>query len=339
MNPDERSWPQHSDRSTDPLTLPAEAQGDPEASADQGPRVEPPTSQSSRFGESIRSWLLVLFVIATSGLGFLITSGIVMVAALVVVLGSFDLTVLRNPESMSQVVGSRIGFPMLVVIPQLALIVMPLTLACLSRRSLRESLGLVRGHWPLWAWLAAALAVPLVGMVSGVICGLFLEESDQLKKMSEIFRELGQGGFLLPLALMIGLTPAICEEILFRGFVQTRLTRTVGPLLAILFASAVFALFHWDPVHVLAVFPIGLFLGWVSWRSGSLFPAMMGHFMNNVTSVAAVVLGPDGEAEALSLPSAMFVVLILAAGAIGMVAVLVASVIAPPPSTAREGFG
>ncbi len=36
-----------------------------------------------------------------------------------------------------------------------------------------------------------------------------------------------------------------------------------------------------DLVHVIAVFPLGLYLGWITLQSGSLFPAMIGHFVNN----------------------------------------------------------
>ena len=36
---------------------------------------------------------------------------------------------------------------------------------------------------------------------------------------------------------MIGLTPAICEELLFRGYIQTRLTQAMHPIFGILIAS------------------------------------------------------------------------------------------------------
>ena len=95
---------------------------------------------------------------------------------------------------------------------------------------------------------------------------------------------------------------------------------------------------------MVAVFPLGLFLGWVTWRSGSLFPAMIGHFVNNVISVVAVVLAPDGEAGALALPAFAFVLLILGAGILGLLAVIVASTLYRDPgsgasdvsATARE---
>jgi hypothetical protein len=163
-------------------------------------------------------------------------------------------------------------------------------------------------------------------MVSGLVVGLFMEQSDSLKQLSQVFRGHGESGFLIPLALMIGATPAICEELLFRGYVQVRMVRSWGPLIGIGIASFLFAAFHMDLVHVIAVFPLGLFLGWISWQSGSLFPAMLGHFVNNVVSVFAVVLAPEADPDVLALPAISFSVAILGLGILGMAAVSVASV-------------
>lgn len=298
--------------------------------------MEPITPHRRRWLPTLRSLAIVLAVILISGLLFVTTSMLTLVAVTAAIVGEVNLATLRDPEAMRQVVGSRVGFPILVVAPQLALILPAIGAVLLSPSSARRRLGLIRGHWPLWAWLAAALAVPLVGMVSGVTVKLFMDESEQLNRMAEVFRQHGESGFLLPLALLVGLTPAVCEELLFRGFAQTRLARTLGPLLGILIASACFAAFHWDPVHVLGVFPIGLFLGWVAWRSGSLFPAMMGHFVNNVTSVFAVVLGPDPESGTLaSLPAVMAMLGMLAVSFVGLIASLVAGVIYGRPGADR----
>lgn len=227
---------------------------------------------------------------------------------------------------MKAVSESRLGLFMVIVIPQIALVLPSLIAAWISPVPFRERLSLVRGNWPVWTWVAVAAATPLVGMVSGLVVGMFLEESNTLKQMSEVFRSHGQNGFLFPLALMIGATPAICEEILFRGYIQTRLVRSLGPLLGVGIASFLFAAFHLDLVHVIAVFPLGLYLGWVTWQSGSLFPAMLAHFVNNAISVVGVVMAPEEEAEMLALPAVAFTLTILAMGLIGMTVVSIVSI-------------
>ncbi len=267
--------------------------------------------------------------IAISGFAFaaLLVTSTILLGILVVLRGKPPTNVKEFVESATAVSQSRFGLVLLVAVPQLAMVSVPILAAFLSPVPTRQRLGLVRGHWPLWTWAAAAAATPLVGMVSGVVIGMFMEESQSLKEMTQLFRQHGENGFLIPLALLIGATPAVCEELLFRGYVQTRLTRSFGPAIGILVASFLFAAFHFDLVHVIAVFPMGLFLGWISWRSGSLFPAMMGHFVNNVISVVAVVLAPEADPGVLALPAIAFTVAILGTGILGMAAVFVASVL------------
>lgn len=242
-----------------------------------------------------------------------------MVVAFHAVHGKFDPRMMTSDEGMMTVSSSRLGLLLLVAAPQLALVVPSLLAAMLSPEGITRRLSLVRGHWPIWAWCAAAVVTPLVGWISSVVVGAFMTESENLQMMSDVFRAHGESGFLVPLALLIGLTPALCEELLFRGYVQTRLNHSFGPFAAILVSSLMFAGFHMDPVHVVAVFPLGVFLGLVCWRSGSLLPAMLGHFVNNTVSVVMVVLSPASDADAISPTMSNFLTLILVVGVSGFV--------------------
>lgn len=297
-------------------------------------------SEANLGGDPRSRWWTPLAVTAVSLAAFIFTSGLMAVVALFLVHGSINVEILRDPSSLKQVSESRLGLFIVIVIPQIALVIPCIAAAILSPVPTRERLGLVKGNWPVWAWIAAAAATPLVGMVSGLVVGLFLDESDALKQMTEIFRQHGQSGFLFPLAMMIGATPAICEELLFRGYIQTRLAKSLGPILGVGIASLLFAAFHLDLVHVVAVFPLGLFLGWVSWQSGSLFPAILGHFVNNVISVVGVVLAPEEEPEMLALPAVAFTLGILLIGIAGMAIVSVVSIAyrrtGSPPVPAHE---
>jgi membrane protease YdiL (CAAX protease family) len=306
-----------------------------ESSPYQSPTaIEPTADRQALPNRPQRNWT-ALAVPAISLACFLFTSGFMLVVALAVVHGRVDRELLRDPAAYRAISESRIGLFLVVVIPQFAMLIPPVVAANLSPVPTLRRLGLVRGQWPLWGWVAAALATPLVGLVSSVVVGKFMTESENLKMMTEIFRGHGDSGFLVPLVLMIGLTPAICEELLFRGYVQTRLTRTAGATGGVLLASALFALFHLDLVHIIAVFPLGLYLGFVSWRSGSLIPAMIGHFVNNAVSVIAVVLAPQGETDVLDLPVAMVSLSIIGTGIISVLAVIAVSIAyGRPPDTA-----
>lgn len=299
------------------------------------PLPPPPFAASGHPSGTRPRWWTPFAVAGISLVVFLFVSTLSLLAAVIMVAGKMPTSPDEIALGLEAALESRTGL-VLLVIPQFFMVMVPLAAAFASPVETRERLGLVSGRWPVWAWIAAAAATPLVGLASGSLLGLFVEESESLKQMSEVFRDHGQNGFLFPLAMMIGLTPAVCEEILFRGYIQTRLTRSFTPIAGILISSFMFAVFHMDFVHVIAVFPLGLFLGWISWRSGSLYPAMLAHFVNNVISVVAVVFAPEDATDVLGLPTLMITSLILVAGLVGMGAVVFASVVYGSPEKAAQ---
>lgn len=92
--------------------------------------------------------------------------------------------------------------------------------------------------------------------------------------------------------------PAICEELLFRGFLQAGLVRLLGSApKGIAASSLVFAAFHLDPWRFPGILILGLFLGFLVHRSGSLIPAILAHALNNVLSITVAVTS-DARADA-----------------------------------------
>jgi membrane protease YdiL (CAAX protease family) len=76
--------------------------------------------------------------------------------------------------------------------------------------------------------------------------------------------------------------PAILEEIAFRGLLQHWLHIAVKPITALLLASALFAALHFSLVSFWYLFLVGMLLGWLRYRTGSLYPAMVVHFLHNL---------------------------------------------------------
>jgi sodium transport system permease protein len=92
----------------------------------------------------------------------------------------------------------------------------------------------------------------------------------------------------LPLLLLtVALTPALCEELLFRGFILSGLKRQ-GPWVAIGLSALLFALMHASIYRLLPTLALGLLLGYAVWRSGSVLCGMVGHLFNN--GIAVVLL-------------------------------------------------
>ena len=67
------------------------------------------------------------------------------------------------------------------------------------------------------------------------------------------------------------------------------------PLNAILIASAIFGIVHMNPIQIPFAFAIGLIFGWLYYRTGSVVPGIIGHFINN--SIACLQMATLTEEE------------------------------------------
>ena len=100
--------------------------------------------------------------------------------------------------------------------------------------------------------------------------------------------------------LMVAITPAVCEEVLFRGPILRGLARGFPPWLAIGISAALFSLFHLNPYRLVPTFALGVMLGWLALRTGSLLPGMIMHFLNNGIVILLSVLGAESALAEMS---------------------------------------
>jgi len=95
---------------------------------------------------------------------------------------------------------------------------------------------------------------------------------------------------------MIAFLPALCEETLFRGVLQSTLEKHLkNKLHAIVFTAVVFGLFHMSPYRFIPTMIIGLYLGYLAQRSKSIFPGMMVHAINNGLVYIAIYFMPEND--------------------------------------------
>jgi sodium transport system permease protein len=84
--------------------------------------------------------------------------------------------------------------------------------------------------------------------------------------------------------LIVGLLPGICEEVMFRGYIINGFTRN-GFWKAIVISGILFGLFHLDPFRLLPAAVLGIYLGYLTLKTNSIFPAMLAHFVNNSMAI------------------------------------------------------
>ena len=100
----------------------------------------------------------------------------------------------------------------------------------------------------------------------------------------------------------IGLFAPVCEELVFRGAILRALLRwTPRHWLAIAISALLFALIHANPAQMPHAFLIGLLLGWLYYRTDSIVPGIVYHWVNN--SIAYVVYNfyPDPQMKLIDL--------------------------------------
>jgi membrane protease YdiL (CAAX protease family) len=107
------------------------------------------------------------------------------------------------------------------------------------------------------------------------------------------------------LPILIGVAAGVCEEILFRGPIQRGLLRRMPQLTAVVIASILFAAAHLDLYGLPIRTMLGILLGWIVIRTGSIFPAMVMHAVYDITQLtfASIEVHRRGAAEVIRLSS------------------------------------
>ena len=85
-----------------------------------------------------------------------------------------------------------------------------------------------------------------------------------------------------------------CEEVFFRGFVFPGLRRAMPVGWAIVLSSLLFAVAHADPGSFAVLFIIGIALAFLRWRTGSIWPGMILHMLNNGIGAVSIILVMQG---------------------------------------------
>lgn len=143
--------------------------------------------------------------------------------------------------------------------------------------------------------------VLLASVVLSVGMGLWTNYLTELTELPNVMEDLFNKMMYNPLGVIsIVVMAPIVEELLFRGGMQGHLLRKwKNPAWAILVSALIFGIVHGNPVQMFFASILGLVLGWVYYRTGSLLPCMLMHFINNGTSVLLFHLS-RGEDETMT---------------------------------------
>lgn len=160
-------------------------------------------------------------------------------------------------------------------------------------------------------------------IILGLCCWLFnsgvlslVEEaglfSSQFEYMNDILAPISQGSILISM-LTVGIVAPIAEEFLFRGVIYNTLKRKISIKWTIIIQAILFGAFHGNLVQGIYATLLGIVFGYVTYKTKSLWPAIIMHMVNNLTAnIASFILGDY-------LGGTLFYIIFTVIGTIGMV--------------------
>lgn len=187
------------------------------------------------------------------------------------------------------------GIAKLVVMPQVLIVFPALIMATMLTTSVRQSLRLRMPHWttlPL-AVLFGITLHPSYVMLSKMINHVY-PVSEQAAAAMKPFAEQIASAPWAAVVLLMALVPAVCEELAFRGFIFGGLVREKGKLRAVVLTAVMFGISHGVLQQSIAASVMGVALGWITLRTGSILPCILIHFTNNALSVSLGRIADSG---------------------------------------------
>jgi membrane protease YdiL (CAAX protease family) len=144
-----------------------------------------------------------------------------------------------------------------------------------------------------WTWgrtIAAAIGLSIATLTLNALYGRrVLNSKDSQAQTTAIVKGLGSTGAKVIGFLAIVVIGPIVEEMLFRGYLQTALSKRMKPWLAIVVASCAFAAIHLQPAAFPMLALVGGVFGFLYYRTGSLRVSMVLHMLNNGLAFVALL--------------------------------------------------
>jgi len=195
---------------------------------------------------------------------------------------------------------SLFGYRLATGVGQLLFILLPtVVLVLLASNRPKDYLRIIRPELKV-------LLVPIIGIVAlQPVLQIYLIFQDRLPMPQEIqstlekfrdlfeslYRQLVGSASLTELSwviLVVALIPAFAEEFMFRGLIQRTIEKSLSPMQSVLVTGVIFAAYHLNPFSFIPLVAIGIYLGFIVIRSGSIWVPITAHFVNNALACAAL---------------------------------------------------
>lgn len=177
-----------------------------------------------------------------------------------------------------------------VVVPQFFIGVLPVLACIYIKGNAKEIFGLKipKGKDMLGA-LCLYIGAGSLSMLIGNLLSLVFPDNSQ--SLNEEYANLLDGVSFVPALLLIALTPAICEELMYRGYMFTAFKHKMSLPKAVFFVSILFGISHMSLIKVIPTAILGAALAYAMHKADSIAASSMMHFLNNGFSVFILYYG------------------------------------------------
>jgi sodium transport system permease protein len=228
------------------------------------------------------------------------------------------------------------------VITILVFVAIPWSITSFHRVRAATGIGLVKPAFN--SLLAAALFGIVLWPIAHEIflvnelIGIDALRLDQFAEVQSLLDQL-KNASLLGVILAVAIVPGVCEEFFFRGVLFSSLRSVTTPWRTIVAAAVLFGLFHvvagttLMPERFLPSTFMGLVLGWVRLRTGSVMPSMLLHSFHNGFILSVAHWHEDLAARGLGIDEATHLpALWLTLAGVGMLIAIVWTIFATKPA-------
>jgi len=131
----------------------------------------------------------------------------------------------------------------------------------------------------LGLWILTTI---LITLMDQTLLNLFGSSVEGFKSQEDHIQLFGDNIFgYVSLTVSAFIIAPVVEEALFRGFILSTIMKFISPLSSILITSILFAILHFEFSSVIPLFMIGCILGWIYYKTKSIWACLLFHAINN----------------------------------------------------------
>lgn len=177
-----------------------------------------------------------------------------------------------------------------IIVPQIIIISLPILASVYIKGDLKKifRLHIPKGKDVIGSFVLFLGVGSLSLLVSNVL-GLVLKS--EVEGLTDMYTSLVDGLSFVPALLLMALLPAICEELLFRGYLFTAFRQKMSLWKAIVLVSVFFGISHMSLAKLIPTAILGMGFAYAVYKADSIFVSSMMHFLNNAFATFVLYYG------------------------------------------------